>query len=106
MRRPDRERVHAAIEHGLDQFDGFGCAALPPGVEVAADLRADAMDRRILILYRRAERQVGDYFPHRDRQRAADTVDANRYGAGGAADAGGAKFQVRIDADRAEQVAT
>ena len=101
----DDEGMQAAVEHRLDEFDRLRRAALPSGRKVPADLGADAMDRAFMIVYRRAEGQVGQHFAHRGGERAADAVNADGHGARGAADMGGAKFDLRIDADGAEQIA-
>jgi len=99
---PDRESVHATIEHGLDQFDGFRCTALPAGFEIAADFGADSVHGGFLIVDRRTERQVRDDFTHGRRQRPADAIDADRHGSGCAPDVGRAELHFRIDADGAE----
>ena len=86
--------MQAAVEYRLDQFDGFGRTALPPGREISADLGADAVHGAVLIVYRRAERQVGEDFAHRGRQRSADAVNADRHRARGVADLRGAEFDL------------
>jgi len=101
----DRKGMGVAVEDGFDELDRLGLAAEAPGLKEAADLGADAMDGRLRIVDRGAERQVGENFAHRDRQRGAHPVDADRHRAGRTADAGLAEFDLRIHADRAEDVA-
>ena len=101
---PDRKCLHAAIEHGLDQLDRLGCAALAPGREIMADFRANAVHRGVGIADRGAERQIDENFAHRRGQRPTHPVDPDRHGPGGAAGGCGAKFDFLVDADRAEQI--
>jgi len=60
----DHEGVHAAVEHGLDQFHGFGCAAMAARLEEASDLCADAVHGRVHVAHGGAERQIGDDLAH------------------------------------------
>jgi len=75
----DHEGMHAAIEHGFDQFDRFGGAAVPAQLEVSADFRADPMHRGFRVAHGVAERQVREQLPHGGGQRSAHPVDAYRH---------------------------
>ena len=75
------------------------------GVEMPPDLGADAVHGAVEIRDEGTERQVGQQFADRDRQGRADPVDPDRHGSRRPADAGGAKFDIGIDAHRTKQIA-